>query len=64
MPRTLPKTALTSTAPRFAASAPRLIVAAIGGGSAAMLAGAVALWLHYGTAVFHEMILSGISACF
>ncbi len=36
---------------------------------AAMLAtilvlGALALWLHYGTAVFFEMIASGISACF
>ena len=37
-------------------------------GSAALgamvLAGALALWFHYGTAVFFEMITSGISACF
>ena len=26
--------------------------------------GALALWVHYGTAVFFEMIASGISACF
>jgi hypothetical protein len=26
--------------------------------------GALALWFHYGTAVFFEMIASGISACF
>jgi hypothetical protein len=26
--------------------------------------GAVALWFHYGTAVFFEMIAAGISACF
>jgi hypothetical protein len=26
--------------------------------------GAVALWVHYGTAVFFEMIAAGISACF
>jgi hypothetical protein len=26
--------------------------------------GAVVLWLHYGTAVFFETIVSGLSACF
>jgi hypothetical protein len=26
--------------------------------------GALALWLRYGTAVFFEMIASGVSACF
>ncbi|WP_291862558.1 hypothetical protein [Bradyrhizobium sp.] len=31
---------------------------------ATVLTGAVALWFHYGTAVFFEMIASGISACF
>ncbi|MCS3445711.1 hypothetical protein M2222_005480 [Bradyrhizobium elkanii] len=35
--------------------------AAIGG--SALLA-AAALWFHYGTAVFFEMITAGISACF
>jgi hypothetical protein len=29
-----------------------------------VLLGAAALWLHYGTAVFFEMIAAGISACF
>ena len=28
------------------------------------VAGALALWFHYGTTVFFEMIASGISACF
>ena len=28
------------------------------------LCAAVALWFHYGTAVFFEMITAGISACF
>jgi hypothetical protein len=28
------------------------------------LLGALALWFHYGTAVFFEMIASGVSACF
>jgi hypothetical protein len=30
----------------------------------AILLGAAVLWIHYGTAVFFEMIASGISACF
>jgi hypothetical protein len=28
------------------------------------LLGALTLWFHYGTAVFFEMLASGISACF
>ena len=32
--------------------------------AAILVLGAVVLWLHYGTAVFFEMIVSGISACF
>ena len=31
---------------------------------ATLLLGAVLLWFHYGTAVFFEMITSGITACF
>ena len=31
---------------------------------AALLLGASVLWIHYGTAVFFEMIASGIAACF
>jgi hypothetical protein len=30
----------------------------------AILLGAALLWIHYGTAVFFEMIASGIAACF
>jgi len=40
-----------------------LVVAGAGLG-AALLLGAAVLWFHYGTAVFFEMIASGISACF
>ena len=36
-----------------------LIAAALG----IVLAATVALWAHYGTAVFYEMILAGIAAC-
>ena len=31
---------------------------------AALLLAASVLWVHYGTAVFFEMIASGIAACF
>jgi hypothetical protein len=37
-----------------------LIVAAVVG---ILVAGTVALWAHYGTAVFYEMIVAGIAAC-
>ncbi|WP_029582461.1 hypothetical protein [Bradyrhizobium sp. URHD0069] len=40
-----------------------IVVAAVALGGALVLA-AVALWFHYGTAVFFEMIESGIAACF
>ena len=39
---------------------------AIGGAAVgvALLCVALGLWFHYGTAVFFEMIASGIAACF
>jgi hypothetical protein len=40
------------------------IVMGAAGLGAAILLGALVLWFHYGTAVFFEMIASGISACF
>jgi hypothetical protein len=30
---------------------------------AVLVAGAVVLWAHYGTAVFYEMIAAGIALC-
>jgi len=36
----------------------------LGGGVAALLAGTLALWAYYGTAVFFEMLRAGWSACF
>jgi len=36
---------------------------AAGLGAVALL-GAIGLWFHYGTAVFFEMIASGMSSCF
>ncbi len=43
--------------------APAIVIGAAGLG-AVLLIGAGVLWFHYGTAVFFEMIASGISACF
>ena len=40
-----------------------IVWGAAGLGALAVL-GAAALWFHYGTAVFFEMIAAGISACF
>jgi hypothetical protein len=40
------------------------IVIGAAGLGVVILLGALVLWLHYGTAVFFEMIASGIAACF
>jgi hypothetical protein len=42
-------------------SIPTLIVAGVVG---LVMAGTAALWAHYGTAVFFEMIRAGFVACF
>jgi hypothetical protein len=43
--------------------APAIVWGAAGLGGVLML-GALALWFHYGTTVFFEMIAYGIAACF
>jgi hypothetical protein len=53
----MPET-VSATTPHY--SRPLIILAAAGG---VVLAGTVALWAHYGTAVFYEMILAGLAAC-
>ena len=40
------------------------IVWGAAGFGAVVVVGAAALWIHYGTAVFFEMIAAGISSCF
>jgi hypothetical protein len=40
------------------------ITVAAAGLGAALIIGALALWFHYGTTVFFEMVASGIAACF
>jgi hypothetical protein len=41
----------------------RAVWAAGGVVGGALLFGTVALWVHYGTAVFFDMIASGLAAC-
>ena len=48
-----------STPSRFT-QRPLMIVAAVVG---ILLAGTAAMWAHYGTAVFYEMIVAGIATC-
>jgi hypothetical protein len=47
--------------PRKAGSAVAVAAAVLG---TVLVLGALALWFHYGTAVFFEMIAAGFSACF
>jgi hypothetical protein len=54
---------MPSVLPRGRKLASAIAIGAVAFG-ALMVAGALALWFHYGTAVFFEMIASGISACF
>jgi hypothetical protein len=47
--------------PEFPGRATVLLMAAVLG---AIVAGTIALWVHYGTAVFFETIRAGFAACF
>jgi hypothetical protein len=40
---------------------PLLVVAGVAG---VLIAATLTLWVHYGTAVFFEIIAAGIAACF
>ena len=53
-----------SAGPPRAHRAAAVIAAGGAGLGAVIVLGALVLWFHYGTAVFFEMIASGISACF
>lgn len=51
---------IPSTASRHSSRAAFIASAAAG----LIAAATIALWVHYGTAVFYEMILTGIASCF
>jgi hypothetical protein len=48
------------------AGSPRLTLPLVllGGVGVLLIAATLGLWAHYGTAVFYEMIVAGIAACF
>ena len=54
--------------PEVAADTPRLaarpVVLALALLAGVLLAATLALWAHYGTAVFYEIIAAGIAFCF
>ena len=43
---------------------PRPLILALAGAAGLIFAGTLALWAHYGTAVFYETILAGLAYCF
>jgi hypothetical protein len=45
-------------------AAPRAAIVLVAAVAGAIMAGTVALWAHYGTAVFFETIRAGLVACF
>ena len=51
---------IATDAPHLAAR-PFLLVGAVSG---VLIAATLALWAHYGTAVFFEIVAAGIAACF
>lgn len=51
-----------SQLPSSSLVAPRSLVAVVAV-AAALIAAAAALWVHYGTAVFYEMIAAGVAWC-
>jgi hypothetical protein len=59
---TLPKTSGTHW-PGLAAFGSRPVAAVAATVVVILLAATFALWAHYGTAVFYEMIVAGLAAC-
>ena len=54
----------TASAHRWFGGARATFVTAIAMICTGLMLGAALLWIHYGTAVFFEMIASGIASCF
>lgn len=45
-------------------SGSRAVTFAVAAFAGMLIAGTLALWAHYGTAVFFEIVAAGIAACF
>lgn len=55
---------MSETASRFPSPPQRALAVAASAVIATLVLTAVALWAHYGTAVFFETVLAGLNACF
>jgi hypothetical protein len=53
----------TDVTPDKSLGASRTAIAVAAGVGVALVIATAGLWLHYGTAVFYEMIVAGIAAC-
>jgi hypothetical protein len=60
--RSFPETAMTAPRPISGVASAIVIGSAVV--AVALLLAAGVLWVHYGTAVFFEMIATGLAACF
>ena len=60
--RSFSETAITAPRPISGVASAIVIGSAVV--AVALLLGAGVLWVHYGTAVFFEMIATGLAACF
>lgn len=56
--------AITRSTPQFASRRWPVAAMIVAGLVGLVLAATVALWAHYGSAVFYEMLLAGFAACF
>ncbi|MEZ5890386.1 MAG: hypothetical protein R3D52_09100 [Xanthobacteraceae bacterium] len=55
---------MSETASEPSAPVQRMVVTMAAVFAGVIVVAAVALWAHYGTAVFYEVILAGLNACF
>jgi hypothetical protein len=61
-PPSFPEAAITPSRPVSGVAAAIVVGSAVA--AVAVLLAAGVLWIHYGTAVFFEMIATGLAACF
>jgi hypothetical protein len=60
----MPEASMPEIAAEQPRNAARPVVLALAAFVGALLAATIALWAHYGTAVFYEVIAAGIAFCF
>jgi hypothetical protein len=56
--------ATTRSTPQLASRGLPMAAMTIAGIAGVLVAAAIALWVYFGGAVFYEMLLAGIAACF